>query len=209
MFLLKLLEYCIGKLLYRRRGYDALAFFKSRAFSQHPKPSITITSPECDDDASDTTAQLSHDHSMFGAGRFPQLQWESADASIEEYLLLTEDPDAPFGKPNVHGIYLLIPPHVTGFTNDDLQLVGEDEDGVKVIKAGYRVGKNRRDRVYIPARPVLGHGPHRYFFILVGLTKKLDSRMLSKVPTKEEVEEAIVGKVAGWGMWEATFEQQW
>ncbi|KAF1849000.1 PEBP-like protein [Cucurbitaria berberidis CBS 394.84] len=204
MFLLKVLEYCIGRLLYRLRGYDELCFFRSRAFAQHAKPNITITSPDC----GNSGAKLSNDFSKFGIGRFPSLQWERAGPDVKQYLILTEDPDAPLRKPNVHGIYLFIPPTVTSITNDDLKLV-DDVDGVKTVQAGYRVGKNRRNAVYVLPRPPLGHGPHRYFFEVVALSECLDPGMISKVPTKDELEEAIVGKVVGWGLWEATYEQKW
>lgn len=204
MSFLKVLEYCIGRLLYRLRGYDNLCFFNSRAFAQHAKPSMTITSTDC----GTSGARLSNEYSKFGAGRFPTLTWEPLGPNVKEYLILTEDPDAPLRKPNVHGIYLCIPPTVTSITNDDLKITGE-VDGVKTIQAGYRVGKNRRDVVYIPPRPPLGHGPHRYFFEIVALNERLDSRLISKVPTKKELEEVIAGKVVGWGLWEATYEHKW
>lgn len=140
MSLLKLLEYCIGCLLYRLRGYDHLCLFKTRAFAQHPKPSIPITSPDC----GPSGALLNKHYSKFGVGRFPTLTWETPNLNIKEYLILTEDPDAPLRKPNVHGIYLFIPPTVTSITNDDLELVSEADDVGKSIKAGYRVGRVRK-----------------------------------------------------------------
>lgn len=204
MNILQIIEFCLGRLLYRLRGYDAQLFTKSPAFVQHPHPTIPITSPGC----GSTCAKLKHEYSKFGGGRFPNLEWEKAGPNVKEYLLLTEDPDAPLRKPNVHGIYCFIPPHVTSITNEDLEVVAEN-DGVKHIRAGYRVGKNRRDLVYIAPRPPLGHGPHRYLFELVALSQRLDPESIGEVPTKKEVEDAIVGKVVGWGTWQATYEQEW
>lgn len=123
-------------------------------------------------------------------------------------MLLAEDPVAPLRKPNVHGIYQGIPAHVTSVTNEDLGVVAE-ADGVKQIRAGYRVGMNRRNVVYIAPRPPLGHGSHRYIFQLVALNQRIDPETLSKVPTKREVEEAVIGKVVAWGMWQATYAQKW
>jgi phosphatidylethanolamine-binding protein (PEBP) family uncharacterized protein len=204
--LLKLIEYALGRLLYRRRAYDKLCFFNTPAFSRHPHPDIAITSPDC----GDSGAKLSKDYSKFGAGRIPELSWPPAAPDVKEYLLLTEDPDAPFGHPNVHGIYCFIPATTTSFGPRDLKLVREDPEGeVKVLESGYRVGKNRRNWVYIPPRPVLGHGPHRYFFELVALNQKLDPDKISKIPTKEELAEAVKGKVCGWGIWTATYENVW
>lgn len=204
MWLLKMIEYCLGRLLYRFRGYDAQLLFNTKAFREHAKPSIPITSPDCGASGS----KLSTEYSKFGAGRIPTLTWPSAAPNVKEYLLLTEDPDAPLGHPNVHGIYCFIPPTVTSFGPSDLELVGEEGD-VKVIKSGWRVGKNRRNLVYIAPRPPRGHGPHRYIFELVALSQRLNPEALAKVPTKEEVVEAIDGKVAGWGLWEATYESLW
>ncbi|KAF2243491.1 PEBP-like protein [Trematosphaeria pertusa] len=195
MWLLKLLEYCLGRLLFQRRGYDADCLFNTHAFRNHPKPTISISSPDC----GASGAQLSSEYSKFGSGRIPSLTWPRAAPNVKEYLLLSEDPDAPLGHANVHGIYCFIPPTVTSLSPSDLELVKE-EGGVKVIRSGCTVGKNRRNAVYIPPRPPLGHGPHRYFYELVALNEKLDPATMSKVPTKEEVAKAIEGKVVEWGM---------
>ncbi|KAL2020562.1 hypothetical protein VTK56DRAFT_8150 [Thermocarpiscus australiensis] len=204
--LLKFFEYILGRLLYRFRGYDRLCLFNSPAFLSLPKPSIRVTSPDC----GESGARLSDKYAKFGGGRFPTLEWEppSKELKVKEYLLVSEDPDAPFGKPNVHSIFLFIPPTVNTIGPADLEVVKEDA-GVKTIRAGYRVGKNRRNTVYIPPRPPLGHGPHRYFFQLVALSEKLDPDKISPVPTKEEVQEAVKGKVAAWGMWEGVYEHRW
>lgn len=204
MTILQIVEFCLGRLLYRLRGYDAQLFSRSAAFAQCPKPTIFITSPDC----GNTGAKLIHGYSKFGGGRFPCLEWKKAGPDVKEYLLLAEDPDAPLRKPNVHGIYCFVPPHVTSITNEDLDVVSGVE-GTKQIRAGYGVGKNRRNVVYIAPRPPLGHGPHRYIFQLVALSQGLDPKSLSEVPTKQEVEEAIIGKVVAWGMWQTTYEQQW
>lgn len=204
--LLKLLEYSLGRLLYRRRGYDEQLFYKSAAFLKHPNPTLSLSSPDC----GETGAVLTTEYSKFGSGRIPQLTWSSDEVapSVKEFLILCEDPDAPMGHPNVHGIYCFIPPTVISFGPKDLDLI-EEVDGVKKIASGYRVGKNRRNVVYIAPRPPLGHGPHRYLFELVALNEKLDPNQISKVPDKAEIEKAIVGKVAGWGLWEATYESTW
>jgi phosphatidylethanolamine-binding protein (PEBP) family uncharacterized protein len=203
---LKFLEYCLGVLFYRRRAYDDGIFYKSTAFKNQPKPTIPIESPNC----GKTGAALTNEYSKFGSGRIPQLKWssESVPPTVKEFLLLCEDPDAPMGEPNVHGIYCFIPPTVTSFGPRDLELIDE-RDGVKRIASGYRVGKNRRNIVYIAPRPLMGHGPHRYLFELVGLSEKLNASSISNVPTKTEIEKAIEGKVAAWGLWEAIYESTW
>ena len=205
--ILKALEYLLGRLFYSRRAYDAGIFYKSAAFSSHPNPTIPLHSPDC----GPSGAKLSHKYSKFGTGQIPELTWSSKDVppSCQEFLLLCEDPDAPMGEPNVHGIYTFIPPTTTSFGPRDLELVSKAGDGQLKIASGYRVGKNRRDIVYIAPRPPMGHGPHRYLFELVALSEKLDPSEISKVPDKAEIEKAIEGKVAGWGLWEATYGSTW
>ncbi|KAF1970227.1 PEBP-like protein [Bimuria novae-zelandiae CBS 107.79] len=203
MWLLRMIEYCLGRLLYHRRGYDADCFFNSVAFKKHPKPTIPLESPDC----GSSCAHLRDEYSAFGAGRIPSFTWPKASPKVKEYLFLAEDPDSPLGHANVHALYLGIPPTSTSLLPEDLELVKE-EDGVKVIKSGWRVGKNRKGWVYIPARPPRGHGPHRYYFELVALSEKLDLERMSKVPTKEEVAGAIDGKMVEWGRWDATYESR-
>jgi len=201
--LLRIIEYLLGRLLYRRRGYDIDCFFNSKAFKNHNKPTIPIRST----DLSASGARLTDEYSAFGSGRIPSFTWPAAGPNVKEYLFLAEDPDAPLGHSNVHGIYCCIPPTTTSLSPSDLEVLKE-EDGVKIIKSGWRVGKNRRNVVYIPSRPPRGHGPHRYFFQLIALSEKLDMQKVSKVPTKTELMEAIDGRVVEWGRWDATYESQ-
>lgn len=59
---------------------------------------------------------------MFGKGLMPTLTWPKASVDIDEYLLISEDADAPFGgKSNVHGIYALIPASATSLSPSDLE----------------------------------------------------------------------------------------
>ncbi|PVH99867.1 PEBP-like protein [Periconia macrospinosa] len=202
MWLLKVIEFCLGRLFYKRRGYDDQCLFNSNAFLKHPKPSITITSPDC----GGSGAQFTNHYSMFGVGQIPTLTWSSpSPADIKQYILVIEDPDGPLGHPNVHGIYCLIPPSSTSVSAIDLELLKE-EDGKKIIKSGWRVGKNSRDTVYVPPRPPRGHGPHRYFFEIIALGEKLKPGKLTDVPTKEELAGAIDGKVVAWGLWVGVYE---
>jgi len=203
--ILKCIEYTLGKLLYRRRGYDNGLFSRTAAFSKCPLPTIALSSPDC----GPSYSKLSGDYSMFGKGLMPTLVWPKASENIKEYLLISEDVDVPFGgKPNVHGIYCLIPASVTSLGPKDLEKVDAAANSL-TIRSGFKVGKNRRNLVYIPCRPPLGHGPHRYFFELVALAEKLDPDALSAIPTKEELAELVKGKVDSWGEWVGVYESRW
>ena len=81
--------------------------------------------------------------------------------------------------------------------------------GAHTLKGGFRYGKNRRGNIYIPPKPLLGHGPHRYFFTIIALREPINSSNLSELPTAEEVAAEIEGKVVGWGEWVGVYERNW
>lgn len=195
------IEYGLSRLLSNAKGRDARLFTKGPAFSQCPSPTITIECPEVGPSGS----QLHVDLSAEGAGRFPSLQWPPASPETREYLLISEDPDAPRPRPIVHGIYYGIPPTATGVTGADFAQATKPYS----LRGGFRYGRNRRGNVYIPPKPLLGHGPHRYFFTLVALRQPIDAAALGDAPTIEEVARGIEGKVVGWGEWVGVYERKW
>lgn len=143
------------------------------------------------------------DLSADGAGHFPSLRWPPPSPDVKQYLLISEDPDAPLPSPIIHGIYYAIAPTVTAVSADDFL----EADGAYALKGGFRYGKNRNGSVYIPPRPLIGHGSHRYFFTLVALSQPLDTSGFSALPTIEEVAAAVEGKVLGWGEWTGSYER--
>lgn len=145
------------------------------------------------------------DQSAEGAGHFPSLSWPAASPETKEFLLVSEDSDAPLPNPIIHGIYYGIPVITTAVTNADFEAV----DGEYMLKGGFRYGKNRRGNIYIPPRPLLGHGEHRYFFTLVALSRGIDASKLSSLPTIEEIAKAMDGSVVGWGEWIGVYERKW
>ena len=54
---------------------------------------------------------------------------------------------------------------------------------------------------YIGAKPLVGHGEHRYLYQVIALNEPLDLALLGEKPSKAKIAEAIKGKVAGWGVW--------
>jgi phosphatidylethanolamine-binding protein (PEBP) family uncharacterized protein len=77
------------------------------------------------------------------------------------------------------------------------------------MKGGFHYGRSRNGMPYIPPRPLMNHGPHRYFFMVIALKEPLDSKLLTAETTREQVAEAIKGKVLGWGMWVGVAERKW
>jgi phosphatidylethanolamine-binding protein (PEBP) family uncharacterized protein len=195
------IEYTLSWLFANARGRDAKLFSKGPAFSKYPSPTIPL---ECHE-VGPSGSNLNVEHSADGVGRFPTLNWPTASPEIKQYLLINEDPDAPLPNPIIHGIYYDIPATTTIISAEDIKAAPEQG----TLKGGFKYGKNRKGNIYIPPRPLIGHGPHRYFFTLVALTEPVDPGRLGLLPTVEEMAREIDGKVAGWGEWVGSYERHW
>lgn len=201
-------EWFLGKLLSGRKGNDDDLFCKASAFKDFPEPNITVEAPEI----GPSESKLGKEHGAWGSGRIPEIKWTLSPtldaAKVKEYLLVFEDPDAPLGHSNPHGIYAEVPASRSKIEQTDLELVRKEGER-NIVKGGFTVGKNRRNIVYIPARPPLGHGPHRYFFEVVALNEPLSLRKGGEAPSIPELKTLVEGKVAGWGQWIGIFESTW
>lgn len=100
-----------------------------------------------------------------------------------------------------------------------------------LLKGGFHYGVTIRGTPYVPPRPLMNHGPHRCkllpcnclaisavqadcmhgtdFFFVVALSEPLDRDMLQARATREQIAEAINGKVLGWGQWFGSCERVW
>lgn len=197
-------EYGLGRLLINQKGRDAKLFTNGPAFANFPEPTFAIDSPDCGTSHSVMKAQ----YTGIGDDRFPELRWSPPPVDVEEYLLVVEDADAPLPMPITHGLFYRIPASKTEITDDDVQLL-DPASTDKVLKGGFRLGKNALGSVYGGPKPVLGHGSHRYFYQLIALKEPVDAEKLSAMATKKELSVEIMGKVAGWGLWVGTFERKW
>ena len=225
------LEAFLGqKVLFSFRARDAKLFVKSAPFINHSEPTIQVTSPECG--PSESSLLLSH--TPLATNRFPELQWSvppSLQAQIAEYVVVVEDPDAPLPSPVVHGIYYAIPGNKTSLLPADFQLSSApnnaSESVSRTINQGsgsndevpasnslhgdFRYGLNRMKNVWGGPKPVLGHGAHRYFFQVVGLTKTVDWDAAGTnkrgLLNKAQITRIIDGQVAGWGVWIGIYER--
>ncbi|OJJ42843.1 hypothetical protein ASPZODRAFT_28925 [Penicilliopsis zonata CBS 506.65] len=195
-------EYCFSWLLANKRGRDAKLFTKGAAFAEFPKPTIAL---ECALGPSGSTMSVEHGPSPKGDGRFPTLKWPAGSAEVKEYVIVSEDPDAPLPKPIIHGIYYGIPADRTSVGPEDFK-AGEAPG---VLSSGFLHGKTMRGVPYIAPKPLLGHGPHRYFYTLIALGEPINRDKLSTVTTADEVAREIEGKVVGWGEWVGSFERKW
>lgn len=198
------IEVTLSWLFKNQKGRDAKSFYTNPAFANHKEQTIDITSPDCGPSPAALSVEYTHD----GAGKIPSLEWKapgSIAASVKEWLLVSEDPDAPLPTPIAHGIYTGIPPEKTRVDISDFEVQDASQC---LVKGGFHY-MPRRGKVYIPPRPLMNHGPHRYFFQIVALSEPLDKQLIKSQPSKEQVAEAIKGKVLGWGLWIGSCERKW
>ncbi|WYZ40066.1 hypothetical protein EsH8_IV_000407 [Colletotrichum jinshuiense] len=198
-------EVTLSWLLKNSRGHDAKSFYTSPAFASHTEQTIIVTSPDC----GPSPAELGPEYINEGGGRIPALSWvapQDLEAKIKEWLIVVEDPDAPLPTPICHGVYGGIAPDRKQVNPRDFEI---EDEGKSLLKGGFHWGKGRREGVYVPPRPLMNHGPHRYLFQVVALSEPLDKKMLEARATKEQVAEAVNGKVLGWGMWIGSCQRRW
>ncbi|OAL20181.1 hypothetical protein AYO20_11545 [Fonsecaea nubica] len=213
MGLLRYLEYYLARLLYSQKGRDAKLLTRAAVFATVPQ-TVQVTSPTL----GASPAHLSVEHTQFGTSRFPDLSWSLEDGvdSVKEWLLICEDPDAPLPLVPVHGLYYAIPATKTTVGPDDFTLAVDtsktapaDEPGAKHLAGGFRLGKNLRGTLYSGPRPPVGHGEHRYFFQVVALKTRLDTKKMKPLATRDDVLREIQGKICAWGEWIGIFEHKW
>ncbi|GFG06168.1 UPF0098 protein aq_1250 [Aspergillus udagawae] len=198
------IERPLSWLLANRKGHDAGLIQHTPPFAEHPEPSVTVECP----DIGPSGSQIPVKYSFFGENIFPTLKWSAPPAvagDIKEWLLVVEDPDAPLAEPVVHGLYYGIPASKCSVSNEDFELTAA---GSQVLRGGFTYGANRRGTIYIPPRGMLGHGPHRYFFQVIGLLEPLVGSKLGAVATKAEIVGLIEGKVVAWGQWMGVWERK-
>lgn len=134
------------------------------------------------------------EYTCTSANSSPHLSWHEAPEGTVTYALICDDPDAPKGT-WVHWVIYNIPASVhelaKGFTRD------------AELRDGTRQGKNDFKRLgYDGPCPPAGK-PHRYYFKLYALSKKLD---VLAGATKETLEKAMQGAILAQAELMGTFQ---
>ncbi|RJE20604.1 Phosphatidylethanolamine-binding protein [Aspergillus sclerotialis] len=169
---------------------------------------MTLESIECGESGS---SLLSH-HTCLdedSEGKFPELRWTAPPTGeVKEYALICEDLDLPIPYLVIHhGFFFNIPPSTTTACHTDI-VHQEANVNAHVTNSGWVYIPNLKGTSYIGAAPPLGHGPHRYVFTIIALDSPLNLSSHDKV-TKEQMKDAMIGKVMGWGQWTGVFERPW
>jgi len=120
-----------------------------------------------------------------GADVSPELHWTAPPAGTQSLALIADDPDAPVGT-WTHWVLYDLPAQTTSLP--------EGVPKMDELASGGRQGRNDFRKIgYGGPCPPAGK-PHRYFFKLYALDKKLD---LKSGAGKQELEQAMQGHILG------------
>ncbi|HZQ70358.1 MAG TPA: YbhB/YbcL family Raf kinase inhibitor-like protein [Terriglobales bacterium] len=130
-----------------------------------------------------------------GEDASPQLSWNGAPSTTQAFALIADDPDAPAGT-WTHWILYDVPGSATS--------LGEGLSKAEQLPDGSRQGRNDFRRIgYNGPCPPAGK-PHRYFFKLYALDRKLN---LKPTASRSEVEKAMQGHVQAQGEYMGTYRR--
>jgi Raf kinase inhibitor-like YbhB/YbcL family protein len=125
----------------------------------------------------------------------PPLSWSGVPAGTVELAIIVEDADAPLPWPFVHMIAYQIRADQVGFA--ERALTGEAR--------GMAFGKSTAGtQGYMGPRPIPGHGPHRYIFHILALSRRT---AFSSAPKIKVFLDGISGTVIGRGMLVGIYER--
>lgn len=204
------IEDILGWALSDKKHNDAGLITRNPAFSSVPS-TISVTSPL--GPSGSTLPKEYSSRKIGGLNLFPTLSWSAPNglqSRIKEWVVVSEDPDAPMPEPIIHGIYFDIDAAKTELEHEDLKADIMEE---KRCEGGFSYGANRRKEVYIAPRPIARHGEHRYIFSVLGLGKRIDWTNVEQEAGeggvgKEELIKAVQGKVLSRGEWIGVFERK-
>ena len=148
-------------------------------------------------DGVDGEGRLDPQYAASGDDASPPLAW-TAVQDARSYALVVEDPDAPREDPVTHWVMWDIPGHVTALPR------GVPHGARPETPPGAVQGANTHGAFgWMGPQPPKGDGPHRYYFQLFALAKRLE--MAPTTPLVELVG-ALKGNTVASGQLVATFE---
>jgi phosphatidylethanolamine-binding protein (PEBP) family uncharacterized protein len=149
---------------------------------------IDVTSPAFTDGGA-----IPQKHAGKGVGDnvSPALQWTGVPTNAQQMVLIVDDLDVPLPKPLVHTI-AVIEPAIGALREGELK---PGTPGVRLVKAFAGT--------YAGPRPIPGHGPHHYRFLVFAL----DERMPDTVADTTALLRAMAGHVLARGALTGTYER--
>jgi len=176
----------LGRLLHGFRAGDGRSPLTGPDYAG--AETIDVTSPAFTDGGA-----IPRKHAGKGVGDnvSPALQWTGVPANAEQLVLIMDDVDVPLPKPLVHTI-AVIEPAIDGLGEGELK---PGTTGVRLVKA--------YGDTYLGPRPIPGHGPHHYRFLMFALSE----RVPDGVADTTALLRAMAGHVLARGALTGTYER--
>jgi Raf kinase inhibitor-like YbhB/YbcL family protein len=176
----------LGKLLRRFRAGEDKSPLSGHEYTT--TATIDITSP-----AFTNGGVIPQKHAGKGVGDnvSPALQWTGVPADTKQLVLIMDDLDVPMPKPLMHTI-AVIEPDVGGLAEGELK---PGTTGVRLVKAF--------GATYVGPRPIPGHGPHHYRFLVFALDQKIPH----SVADRKALLAAMAGHVVARGGLTGSYER--
>ncbi|MDT5237627.1 MAG: hypothetical protein QOF47_3614 [Mycobacterium sp.] len=176
----------LGKLLRRFRAGEDRSPLSGQGYAA--AATIDVTSPAFTDGGA-----IPQKHAGKGVGDnvSPALQWTGVPTDAKQLVLIMDDLDVPMPKPLMHTI-AVIEPDVGGLAEGELK---PGTTGLRLVKAF--------GDTYVGPRPIPGHGPHHYRFLVFAL----DQEVPDEIAGHKALLEAIAGHVVARGGLTGTYER--
>ncbi|RKW19915.1 MAG: YbhB/YbcL family Raf kinase inhibitor-like protein [Cardiobacterium sp.] len=133
-----------------------------------PAQTLQLSSPDIQDGATLTLAQVADSFGCSGKNLSPALQWTGVPKEAKSLVLTVYDPDAPTGSGFWHWAVYNLPASATGLPAGAGATDAKLPDGAAVLKNDGGI------RGFIGACPPPGDTPHRYIYTLYALDSRLD-----------------------------------
>jgi phosphatidylethanolamine-binding protein (PEBP) family uncharacterized protein len=178
----------IGRMLRNVRAGEHRSPFAGSDFAA--SDSITVTSTAFAEGAAIPKASAGKG---VGDNTSPQLQWTGVPPATRQLVLVMDDVDVPLPRPILHTA-AVIEPTVEQVTTGALQ---PGAAGIRFLPGSLR------NLGYSGPRPIPGHGPHRYRFLVFAL----DVAIAQSVTTAKALVKQMAGHVLARGVLTGTYER--
>jgi phosphatidylethanolamine-binding protein (PEBP) family uncharacterized protein len=128
-----------------------------------------------------------------GDDRSPQLSWSGVPPHTRQLVLIIDDVDVPLPRPLLHTVAVIDP----GVSHVETGELGPGTAGFRFLPGS--LGQ----RGYAGPRPIPGHGPHRYRFLVFAL----DEPIAEGVTRTKVLLKQMAGHVLSRGVLTGTYER--
>jgi hypothetical protein len=178
----------IGRLLRNVRAGEHRSPFTGSDFAAYDD--LTVTSTAFSDGGAMPTTSAGKG---VGDNTSPQLSWAGLPPQTRQVVLIIDDVDVPLPRPLLHTVAVIEP-----------SVQNVDTGALQPAAAGLRfIPGTLGHRGYAGPRPIPGHGPHRYRFLVLALDRPIPD----DVATTKALLKQMAGHVLARGTLTGTYER--